>query len=1136
MKTSFLISTTNCKEIISTISNVLAKHRSLYKYLLIDDGHVDMNNDQHTWFITWDSWVEDGILSCMTVRSLCHIVYGNYDRSKHNITFVLQTIRTEIPVLDAYFSFDGVNFIGDNLMTYKLLNLQQIGEVHFHDIFTPTSVTAMIEYMDESVKEEQSNMQVEETWYTTWKKWKDLGLLECNTLDDVIYITNINVNRSVKDVLQAIFAQITPLSVNCEYQIVEDDLVILQKNLWNKIGDKSKPSPEPKKTPKESIVSTNNSFNLLTQQMENQDDEDNADNKSTPSELSSASRKLSTQFTPPNPKPAAINVVNDDNIFTDEQYEQVSNTIRKGSMDSVDVVTYEKYIATTMYRAQQQFHKDISDFKGNTTRDISAHKHRLKLELDKKQEKLDKKVNDFESKIDKLSNQLKKEEATYISNIASNGNSTLNEIKSATEKISKLMQDLQHTATSTTQIMSNAQRVKNDVQDVLTNSYNIFCQDMKDIIKDSKDEFLEWKQNHSQSPNNMQALLEKQQEIIANQSATIASMAADIASIQHDVTTLQNHSTPIPSQVNQAANRSSSSRDPPETPPPMSQRNAVPTFTPSSNPTFVRFAPSPTTNPTNASTSAFQPIRPNPNTTNTPHPSEIQQPLFPIGSQVLYKQGIRQFQGTVTDFATYDGSECNFTYTISMHHRNYTNTPNVFRNCLETHMTLVAAQSPIPTPQQDDSSMATVDRESQDRDYQDQEYRNNQPWSSPQLADNEYQQPHGSKAKKLNIPSMLKNAKEWPSNMIVHTKYDIKKLYSRLRNNLAYYHIPLQSWDKISKNTDILALEPTNCTNYDSVRKIMSHAIYDYFDQYKEEIFESYTAPQFAIAAFESDTDGAGFLKYILSEVHPNLKDLTDYERMSKPVFEKCKDIHHFVSRYIEWIQEERLLNGREYTDKENIDFILSELDERFSTAKSKIETRINDIYADPSRPKPFPTAYKTNPKLSINIMNLIPRREQQGVDYTNTTPSINKVNTRAQNKKGGRQKPRKSAKFDNIKWKYMPGAVCSACGQNNHEIYSTGCPAMAIFCNCKKFYDSVDPEDLQPVLEQYTEFKAEQRKRQNARKKQLNKSIKALKACSDQPQIRKVFFEQYLAEFPEAEHEPNPFESDNFEESDDSA
>ena len=1108
MKSNFLISTTNCKEIIHVINRVIEKHRnSLYKHILIENSQLDLAHEQPTWYVTWESWIEDGILSCMTVRSLCHVIYGNYDRAQHSINFVLQSMRTEIPLLDVYLSFDGTNFIGDNVMTFKPITLQNLGLVNFHEICTSTSVQETVEQLNSVVIEEAKNMQEEEEWHKQWKHWKDNGLMECETLDDLIYIARLETEPEIALVLKSLFDRIPPLVINCEYTELDKNVVVL-KNLWTTVAQGNKPTVQLPTPMERSGTTVNNSFNLLTQQVATHLDDDS---KSTPSALSSTSKQLSQQFSEqahsksPDQSDQQREDKDGDNL-TDEDYDEICKLVQSNQSENLDLRTYEQYVESTMRRAQVKFYEEIKEFTVSTTKDISAHKQRLKLELDKKQNKVEKRVNEFESKMDKLRNDMNKEEAAHITAIAEKGHSTISQLNSSVETLTKLMQDLQSTTQSTVQINANAKRIKNDVQDVMTKGYNTFYQDMQDTMQDCKNELMEWKSKQVLPNESMKTLIENQQDRITDQANTIASMTADINILQREIAAVKRvQSNPV--HATSPRSNTSSRQDPPETPPPV-QHRPIPTYAPSST---NAYAPTQQT--------SFQPINapPEPPVNSTSVPP-VAQPKFSIGNYVNYKRGIRNFRGTITDFQEYTGSQnCQYTYTISMHHRNPTGAPNVFRNCLETFISLVAAPSPlnVPTPMNDDCTMATIDRESHDHT----------DWNDHNLAENEYQQPIGSKTKRMNIPSMLKNAKDWPSTMIVTNKYDIKKLYTRLKNKFGLYNILLQPWDAITKNCDIIALNPVNCLNFDSARKTMSHAIYDYFDQFKEEIFETYTAPQFAIAAFESETDGAGYLKYILSEVHPHLRDLTDYDKMSKPHFSKCKDIHHFISKYLEWIKEEKMLNNRKYTDKENIDYVLSELDERFTTARSKIETRINDLYADPLNPKPFPEVFKATPKLSINIMNLIPRQEQNGTDYTNNIPIINKVNRRQErNDRRGHKKTNKK-NFDNIEWKYMPGAVCSACGQNNHEIYSTGCPAMAIFCNCKKFYDSVDPETLEPVLEQFTKFKAEQRKRQSSKKKQLRASIKALKSCSDQPTIRKVFFDQYLDEFPEAEHEPNPFE-----------
>ena len=38
------------------------------------------------------------------------------------------------------------------------------------------------------------------------------------------------------------------------------------------------------------------------------------------------------------------------------------------------------------------------------------------------------------------------------------------------------------------------------------------------------------------------------------------------------------------------------------------------------------------------------------------------------------------------------------------------------------------------------------------------------------------------------------------------------------------------------------------------------------------------------------------------------------------------------------------MLNNRKYTDKENIDYILLELDERFDTARAKLEQKVGQL------------------------------------------------------------------------------------------------------------------------------------------------------------------------------------------------
>ena len=288
--------------------------------------------------------------------------------------------------------------------------------------------------------------------------------------------------------------------------------------------------------------------------------------------------------------------------------------------------------------------------------------------------------------------------------------------------------------------------------------------------------------------------------------------------------------------------------------------------------------------------------------------------------------------------------------------------------------------------------------------------------------------------------------------------------------------------------SDLLSFNEKNCLNYENIKKTISTAIYDFFEERKESIFEYYKDPRYVIKAFEKQSDGLGFLKQILKKAHPKLKTLTDYKTMDKPSFMTQRDIHSFIAQYIDWLDKEKLINNRQYTDKENINFILSELDNRFHTAKTKIETRLNSIFANPSAPKPFPDELKISSELSIYIMDQIPEEEQSVVDFTNSIATINKMTQRKYFPSKSKQSSLKPSKdwSSNIKWELIPGAVCEACGQNNHAVYKTGCPALAIFSNCKKFYEKTPAKDILPVIDEFAKFKAEQREKQKLKRKDL--------------------------------------------------
>ena len=177
---------------------------------------------------------------------------------------------------------------------------------------------------------------------------------------------------------------------------------------------------------------------------------------------------------------------------------------------------------------------------------------------------------------------------------------------------------------------------------------------------------------------------------------------------------------------------------------------------------------------------------------------------------------------------------------------------------------------------------------------------------------------------------------------------------------------------------------------------------------------------------------------------------------------------------------------------------------------------------------------------LNLYNMNLILYSKNHNTDYTNQLLTINCMQTWNNRKVNDRNKidnhispyaKRKKPHWSkNIKWKFLPGAVWSACGKTPHEIYKTGCPAMAIFCNCQQFFNKTKPEHLKLVIEKFAKFKTDQRLKQSQWRKEMSRTIKQLHDCGDKVKIKKVFADQYFNEFPEERlfHDDFEFSDDN--------
>ena len=399
--------------------------------------------------------------------------------------------------------------------------------------------------------------------------------------------------------------------------------------------------------------------------------------------------------------------------------------------------------------------------------------------------------------------------------------------------------------------------------------------------------------------------------------------------------------------------------------------------------------------------------------------------------------------------------------------------------------------------------------------------------SSSTLLDNEYAHPITSKTKRINASHLLKYAKDWEYD--INSSLDMKKFYTTLMVRLGEYNILLMPYESLRRNSPMTPITESNCLNYAAACKSMSTAIFLFFDTYKHQIFSKYTDPLHSFEAFRKETNGFGYLRHILEDIHPRLKPPTEDTPTTRPLFQTSSNIHTFISDYKDWLDDEKT-KKRKYTDKEVISYILSQLDDRYAAPVQKLRSIVNDVYADSSNPSAFPRKWTVhNPSLSLAIESLVPKEERKVLDLTNPIGQINKIENNKMENYGSKHRTRTNKHYSNrrkkdqewngtFKWEYTPGTICPACGKDGHNIFKTGCPNLPVYHNCKAFHDKYTDKELQPVLQAFAEYEEEKGNKKRKKRKEFKSVVKKLDDDNLKATIRKTFVDSHVKEYPEDE------------------
>jgi hypothetical protein len=525
-------------------------------------------------------------------------------------------------------------------------------------------------------------------------------------------------------------------------------------------------------------------------------------------------------------------------------------------------------------------------------------------------------------------------------------------------------------------------------------------------------------------------------------------------------------------------------------------------------------------------------------------------PPFLPDTAVTYKKGLCNVTGYImnTHAPTEHGSAWKFDI--------YTINGTTIHACCEENITL--AHDVMPPPGTDPtiqctpptSTPASPTRNAPTKRFQtdtpvSSSVSPNKPWTyqNRRTAENEFEYPPGATPTSVNGQRLIKHAENWNFNL--RNVLDLRGFYDQLQILLRPYSIHLKDYKDIVADQGLEAVTPHNCTKYDTAVTQMSQTLMLYFQTYGTTIFKDYSDPLDYIAAFRATSNGLGFLKRIMKKRHPNLKDVINRTTPSAPIFKHYTNIHLFIQSYIEWIHDEQLRGGRTYDDKEKLDHVINNLDERFNIALHKIETMVDKLYADPFNPIPFPPHLQLSNELGMYITDLIPDDKKE--DLTNNIPTIHAL-TRSQyrnktkdvkspsdlqrktySSRSGNTDKNTNKWAETLEWKVLPGIQCPACKKNNHNVYSTGCPALSLFCACKEFYDKTPKDKLEPVKAAYVKYQKELGQKLRERRNNDRRTLRLLADnynTDDVAEMKKLMFDKYKSDYDDEQYvTQNPYD-----------
>ena len=211
-------------------------------------------------------------------------------------------------------------------------------------------------------------------------------------------------------------------------------------------------------------------------------------------------------------------------------------------------------------------------------------------------------------------------------------------------------------------------------------------------------------------------------------------------------------------------------------------------------------------------------------------------------------------------------------------------------------------------------------------------------------------------------------------NQLCPTRNELFLFYSALKLQARQYGILLKPLEQLTEGESICPLNEKTCDNAVSTYKEMTGMLYQKLSQ--ENIFgTSYKYAKQVIEIHAHDHDGFKVITKLLQKIHPRLNP--NCEAYKIPVFNDCANIHSFVKNYRTFLKYEQLkTRPREYSNKEQVTYVLDQLDDRFNDGIVQTKALMNNyLHAE------YPPELLVDEDLVDTILKYIPEDQQDNLE-----------------------------------------------------------------------------------------------------------------------------------------------------------